>query len=88
MGNWGDDVVTAMRQRRRERELEPIREGYAAAAEVSIGEIMKTLDRIEAKVDSGEKLSADEKVLRTELHALRLKIERALQDFWTDTYDN
>ena len=44
------------------------------------------LDRIEAKVDAGKNLSADEKVMRTELYAIKSKIERNLADYWRKTY--
>lgn len=86
MAGWGEDVVNAMRQRSRERELEPVREGYQAAAEVSIGVLSKVLDRIEAKVEAGEKLSPEEKALRSELHAIKSRIEQNLKEFWQNNY--
>ena len=86
MAGWGEDVVDSMRERRRQRELEPVLEGYRAAAEIALEALSKVLDDIEAKRDAGETLSADETVLRTELHVIKSKTERALQDYWRTTY--
>lgn len=86
MASWGEDIVDGMRARRREQELEPVLEGYQAAADIAVEALSTVLDRIEEKVDAGEPLSSDEKVLRTELHVIKSKLERRLRNYWQETY--
>lgn len=86
MAGWGEDMVHAMREGQRARQLEPVLEGYRAAADIALNAILKVLDEIEAKKEAGESLSADEKTLRTELHVIKTKVERALEDHWRNAY--
>lgn len=86
MASWGDELVRGMREGRRNRHLEVVMEGYDAAAEICIEALSTPLDRIERKVDASKPLSADEKVLRTELYAIKSLIERNLKDYWRTTY--
>jgi molecular chaperone GrpE (heat shock protein) len=86
MAGWGEDMVTAMREGQRVRQLEPIIERYRAAANISLNAILKVLDELEEKKESGKALSGDEKSLRTELHVIRSNIERALENYWRTTY--
>lgn len=86
MAGWGEDLVHAMREGERNRHLEVVLEGYSAAADVCIEALSTTLDRIESKVDGSKPLSAEEKVLRTELYAIKSKMERSLKDCWRTTY--
>ncbi len=86
MGNFGDDLVAGLKRQQRQRELEPVAEGYQAAADICLEELTRPLDRIEAKVEAGDRLSSEEEVLRTELHVIRSKMERRLRDFWVRNY--
>ena len=86
MGSWGDAMIDAIETGRRNGQLGLIVEGYDAAASISLEAITEVLDRIEAKVEAGKNLSADEKVMRTELYAIKSKIERKLTDYWQKTY--
>lgn len=87
MGGWGEDLVRAMREGDRNRHLAVVLEGYDAAAEICIGVLTATLDRIETKIEAGKPLSAEERVLRTELYAIRSRMERDLREHWRTTYD-
>ena len=86
MGSWGESMIDAMETGRRNRHLDTVSEGYDAAAGISLEVIAEVLDRIEAKVEAGKNLSADEKVMRTELYAIKSKIERKQTDYWQKTY--
>ncbi|WP_128773221.1 hypothetical protein [Actinomyces oricola] len=86
MTSWGESMIDAIETGRRNRHLSTVLEGYDAAASISLEALSDVLDRIEAKVDAGKNLSADEKVMRTELYAIKSKIERNLADYWRKTY--
>jgi hypothetical protein len=86
MTSWGEGLVYAMREGQRSRHLEVVMEGYRAAANICIDPLATILTKIESKVDAGKPLSADEKVLRTELYAIRSKMERNLSDYWQAKY--
>ncbi len=86
MTSWGESMIDAIETGRRNRHLDTVFEGYDAAASISLEALSNVLDRIEAKVEAGKNLSADEKVLRTELYAIKSKIERNLTDYWRKTY--
>ncbi|HOB58340.1 MAG TPA: hypothetical protein PKG61_11885 [Rhodoglobus sp.] len=86
MTSWGESMIDAIETGRRNRHLDTVFEGYDAAASISLEALSNVLDRIEAKVEAGKNLSADEKVMRTELYAIKSKIERNLADYWRKTY--
>ncbi|WEF20099.1 hypothetical protein [Microbacterium maritypicum] len=86
MGSWGDAMIDAIETGRRNGRLGLIGEGYDAAASISLEAITEVLDRIEAKIEAGKSLSADEKVLRSELYPIKSKIERKLTEYWQTTY--
>jgi hypothetical protein len=86
MTSWGESMIDAIEAGRRNRHLNTVFEGYDAAASISLEALSNVLDRIEAKVEAGKNLSADEKVMRTELYAIKSKIERNLADYWRKTY--
>ena len=86
MTSWGESMIDAIETGQRNQHLSTVLEGYDAAASISLEALSDVLDRIEAKVDAGKNLSADEKVMRTELYAIKSKIERNLADYWRKTY--
>ncbi|BAK36761.1 hypothetical protein MLP_37470 [Microlunatus phosphovorus NM-1] len=86
MGSWGDAMIDAIETGRRNGQLGLIVEGYDAAASISLEAITEVLDRIEAKIEAGKSLSADEKVLRAELYPIKSKIERKLAEYWQTNY--
>ena len=86
MGSWGDAMIDAIETGRRNRHLDVVFEGYDADGRISLEAIADVLDRIEAKIEAGKSLSADEKVLRAELYPIKSKIERKLTEYWQTTY--